>query len=140
MTWEPLPDEPDPQPVEVGLHDRLALTRTPPSGGLTVHPASSPRERHGFGFEQPVASAPTVPLSDIGVVLVPGMAFDRFGVRLGRGAGHFDRFLPDLVGTAHLVGVCAEGRVVARLPREPHDIPMTHLLTERGLYVIPPLD
>ncbi|MCP5024709.1 MAG: 5-formyltetrahydrofolate cyclo-ligase [Actinomycetia bacterium] len=136
VTWRPLPDEPDPTPVEVGLEDRLALTRTPEKGGLTVHPAYSPREEHPYGFEQPAADSPVISVEEIAVVLVPGLAFDRHGIRLGRGAGYFDRFLADLPASSHLVGVCAEARMVDRLPREPHDIPMTHLLTEAGL--IPP--
>ncbi|MCP3857056.1 MAG: 5-formyltetrahydrofolate cyclo-ligase [Actinomycetia bacterium] len=133
VTWRPLSDEPAPHPVEIGLEPRLALTRTPDSGGLTVHPADSPTEQHPYGFEQPAGGSPVVPLDDIAVVLVPGLAFDHAGIRLGRGAGYFDRFLADLADTVHLVGVCAQARVVDLLPREPHDIPMTHLLTEKGV-------
>ncbi len=133
VTWRPLADEPDPSPIEIGLGDRLALTRTPDSGGLTVHPADSPREHHRYGFEQPTADSAVVPIGEIALVLVPGLAFDRSGFRLGRGSGYFDHFLADLVGSAHLVGVCSEARVVDHLPREPHDIPMTHLLTEQGV-------
>lgn len=111
---------------------RLYTTRTPARGPLTVHPLDAPRERHRYGFEQPVESSAEADLSDIGIVLVPGLAFDREGRRLGRGKGYYDRLLAQLPGRA-LVAITLERLLVKRVPTEPHDLPMTHLATEWGV-------
>jgi 5-formyltetrahydrofolate cyclo-ligase len=120
----------------------FAVTRTPDDGqDLTVHPLDSRRERHPYGFEQPVAGAPVVPGDEIAVVLVPGLAFDRLGGRLGRGKGYYDRFLAGLDGTL-FVGITG-GYIVAELPTEDHDVVMTHLAGEFGVACSPlpePLD
>lgn len=74
-----------------------------------------------FGIMEPVGS----PMSDdevIDVVLVPGMAFDADGNRLGRGKGYYDRFLSSL-NPPHplLVGVCFDFQKVDMVPTEPTD-------------------
>jgi 5-formyltetrahydrofolate cyclo-ligase len=66
------------------------------------------------------------------VVLVPALAVDRAGVRLGRGAGFYDRSLPLAAPTARLVAVVRDDELIDRLPAEPHDVPMTHALTPNG--------
>jgi 5-formyltetrahydrofolate cyclo-ligase len=63
---------------------------------------------------------------------VPGLGFGRDGTRLGRGKGHYDRFLPGLSSTAFLCGVCFRCQVSDALPVESHDVPMDALLTESG--------
>ena len=136
----------------------FALTRTPEEGRqLTVHPLGSPTERHPYGFDQPVADAMVVPDTAIAVVLVPGLAFDRQGSRLGRGRGYYDRFLARLAalsrpqaatgaaaaaagaassGPVVFVGVTG-GYIVAELPTEPHDVPMTLLAGAFGVAPVP---
>lgn len=114
----------------------LFTTRTPARGPLTVHPFDAPRERHRYGFEQPSRGAPRADLSAIGVVLVPGLAFDRAGRRLGRGKGYYDRLLAGLPGALR-VGVTLERFLRDVVPTEPHDLAMTHLATERGVVTIP---
>jgi len=66
------------------------------------------------------------------VVLVPALAVDRFGTRLGRGAGFYDRTLPLASPDARLIAVVRDDEVLDRLPAEPHDVPMTHALTPRA--------
>ena len=134
VLYLPLPDEVDVTPVMDTVERGFAVTRTPARGPLTLHPAGAPRERHRYGFEQPVAGAPLVDPGDVGVVLVPGLAFDRDGGRLGRGGGYYDRFLPTLPTDAARVGVVLEQLVVDAVPTDPHDVPMTHLATQRGVH------
>ncbi|WP_127782128.1 5-formyltetrahydrofolate cyclo-ligase [Rhodococcus sp. X156] len=67
------------------------------------------------------------------VVLLPALAVDRAGTRLGRGAGCYDRSLPLASPSARLVAVVRAAEVVARLPREQHDIPVSAALTPAGL-------
>lgn len=65
-------------------------------------------------------------------LFVPALAVDRRGVRLGRGAGHYDRSLPRAAPEAPLVAVIRDEEVVDELPAEPHDVRMTAVLTPRG--------
>lgn len=76
--------------------------------------------------------APVAP-DRLDVVLVPGRLFDRRGIRLGRGGGHYDRLLPRLRPGVPVIGVTVDERIVDQLPAEPHDVPMTHLATESGV-------
>ena len=133
VIYLPLPDEIDVTPVMDRVSRTFAVTRTPPSGPLTLHPVDAPRERHRFGFEQPVATAPTVDPSTVAVVLAPGLAFGPVGERLGRGGGYYDRFLPTVPDGAARVGVTVSALVVYGLPTDSHDVPMTHLATETGV-------
>lgn len=90
-------------------------------------------ERHGYGFLQPPAGAAEVEPSEIDLVLVPGLVFDRSGARLGYGKGLYDRLLPHFAAGVPVVGVTTEALLVERLPVEPHDRRVSHLLTERGV-------
>jgi 5-formyltetrahydrofolate cyclo-ligase len=65
------------------------------------------------------------------VLLIPAMAVDRRGVRLGRGAGHYDRSLPKARADAALIGVIRDDELLEQLPDEPHDVRMTATLTPR---------
>lgn len=68
-------------------------------------------------------------LATVGTVLVPALAVDSHGVRLGRGAGFYDRSLPFRDPAARLIAVVRDDELVDELPSEPHDVPMTHALT-----------
>lgn len=71
------------------------------------------------------------------VVLVPALAVDRHGVRLGRGAGFYDRALPLADPAARLIAVVRDDELVDALPAEPHDVPMTDALTPgRGIVTL----
>jgi 5-formyltetrahydrofolate cyclo-ligase len=114
----------------------FAVTRTPDVGmDLTVHPVGSDHELHRFGFCQPVADSPVVPLTEIAVVLVPGLAFDMTGNRLGHGAGYYDRFLASLRRDVVRVGV-SDGFIVSALPVDAHDVAMTHLAGDMGVVAL----
>ena len=117
---------------------QLALTRTPSEGmDLAVHQFSeSQLEQHRYGFLQPTEEANPVADSDIVVVLVPGLLFDRSGGRLGHGMGYYDRFLGRLQCGANVVGVTNNVVLDEALPREEHDIVMTHLATPNGVDVV----
>lgn len=69
-------------------------------------------------------------IEELDLILVPGMAFTPEGVRIGRGAGFYDRFLAS--ASAHRIGVCFESQLVPDLPVEPHDMRMHRVLTEAG--------
>lgn len=69
----------------------------------------------------------------IDLVLVPGVAFDRGGNRLGMGAGYYDRFLTR-APQALLVGMAWSFQVVDAVPAATHDVSMHYLLTEEGIF------
>ncbi len=72
------------------------------------------------------------------LVLVPALAVDRTGVRLGRGGGHYDRTLPLATPGTPLVAIVRDDEVLAALPAQPHDVLVTAALTPaRGLIPLP---
>lgn len=87
------------------------------------------------GLREPSGAA--LPFTEVGaasVVFVPALAVDRRGVRLGRGAGFYDRTLGSVTPGTALVAVVRDSELVSALPADPHDVAMTHALTPgRGL-------
>ena len=65
------------------------------------------------------------------LVIIPGVAFDRLGGRLGYGKGYYDRFL-EKTGAFRLA-LAFDFQVLVRVPTEKHDVPMNGILTESGL-------
>ena len=134
LGYLPLPNEIDLQPLLEGPSLRWVATRTPDrEGSLTIHELGGPLVVHRYGFLQPHPSAPQVAADSVDVFLVPGLAFDLFGNRLGRGAGYFDGLLSGARQGAFTVGVVPSGLVVDQLPVEPHDVVVGYLATEEGV-------
>ena len=133
LGYAALPDEISLAAVQ--LPGELVLPRLDDDGtmGLRLDDEGR-REHHRLGMQQPPAGAPEVRPGDLTLVLVPGRVFDRAGYRLGRGGGHYDRLLPRLAPGTPVLGVTVGARIVDRLPRQPHDRPMTHLVTEEGVF------
>ncbi|MEJ2357475.1 MAG: 5-formyltetrahydrofolate cyclo-ligase [Deinococcales bacterium] len=108
-----------------------------PTPGLSLHRLhGAPLEKHPFGPLQPPAGTPAVGPEAVELALVPGLCFDVTGTRLGYGRGYFDRFLAGLPADVPRVGVTFDALVVERLPREPHDVGVTHLATESGVVAV----
>lgn len=86
-----------------------------------------------FSIPEPAGEgAPTLP-QEIDVVLVPGLAFDAGGGRLGWGRGYYDRALAQAPG-ARRVGVCLEWGLVEAVPTEAHDLAMHAVVTPHAVY------
>lgn len=113
--------------------DRRALPRLAPDGTMELGRDTGGRTRHRLGFEQPVDDAPVVHVDEVAAIVIPGRVFDRRGMRLGRGGGHYDRLLARLGPAVITIGVAPEAHIVERLPSEDHDLAMTHLATELGV-------
>lgn len=85
-----------------------------------------------FGLrEPPPPHLPPETMADAAVVLVPALAVDLRGARLGRGAGFYDRTLRLASPAAALIAVVRDEEFVDELPADPHDVPMTHAVTPR---------
>ena len=95
-------------------------------------------DRARYGLLEP--NGPRLGAAELGAadaVLVPALAVDERGVRLGRGAGHYDRSLPLADPAAQLIGVVRDAEFVAELPGEEHDIRMHAVITPgRGLVAV----
>lgn len=90
-----------------------------------------------FGLSEPRAEARTmerqIAPGDCSLFVVPGLAFDRHGNRLGYGKGFYDRLLGQVADTVPRIGYAFADQIYAKLPpTEPWDIPMNRLLTENG--------
>jgi 5-formyltetrahydrofolate cyclo-ligase len=131
-----------PQPGEVDLHpliEQLWADRTPlyfprclPGRQLCFGRADSQDDLlpDAFGIPAPPPDAPLwTPETGRTVCIVPALAFDRQGYRLGYGGGYYDRFL-SLHPTLHTLGLCRTAELLSALPRESHDRPVHTLLTE----------
>ncbi|MBU8817074.1 5-formyltetrahydrofolate cyclo-ligase [Mycolicibacterium goodii] len=86
--------------------------------------------RAEFGLREPPPPwLPPDAVGDADVILVPALAVDRSGARLGRGAGFYDRTLGLAAPSVRLVAVVRDDELLDELPAEPHDVAMTHALT-----------
>lgn len=88
------------------------------------------------GIREPMPDhCPVVGPGSIDLALVPGVAFDRIGGRLGYGAGFYDRLLAGgLADNAPLVSGAFEAQIVDRIPLDPHDVPVDLVVTETEIY------
>lgn len=72
--------------------------------------------------------------SDLQLIICPGVAFDIFGGRLGRGKSSYDRFLKELKGRVPIIGLGYDCQICREpLPFDYHDIPMDQIITESGM-------
>lgn len=90
-------------------------------------------ELGSFHIEEPIGND-TVDADDIELIVVPAVAYDRRGNRLGRGKGFYDRLLATTQATK--IGVGYEFQLVDEIPAEKHDVPMDMVITQNTTVVI----
>jgi 5-formyltetrahydrofolate cyclo-ligase len=134
LFFAPLPGEVDLWPLleESLVAGRIvALPRFDPAGqGYAVRRVQNPvREivTGQFGIREPAAGCAEILLRDLDLVLVPGIAFDLSGRRLGRGRGFYDRLLSEFRGAK--CGIAFDEQIAGEVPSEKLDIPMDFILT-----------
>ena len=84
-----------------------------------------------WGIPEPRDSCELVDPQDVDAVLVPGAAFDPKGNRCGYGGGFYDTYLPLMRPDVARVALAFEAQIVDDLPCEPHDLPVSAIVTER---------
>jgi 5-formyltetrahydrofolate cyclo-ligase len=88
-------------------------------------------------YGNPITNYPLEPLPnwmEVGIVIVPGLAFDASGNRVGYGKGHLDRYLKDRRSIK--IGVCYDYQVLDSVPQDDHDVQMDLVITdERTIHV-----
>ncbi|HEY8902549.1 MAG TPA: 5-formyltetrahydrofolate cyclo-ligase [Chthoniobacterales bacterium] len=133
LGFAPMRAEPD-WTSAVGPGWNLALPRID-SGRMTFHRVAGlgglAKGAHGV-LEPAVGEGTLVLPGEASVVLVPGMAFDRRGGRLGKGGGFYDRLLVEGLLRARRIAVCFACQVVGSVPVEPHDMEVDAIVTEDG--------
>lgn len=75
------------------------------------------------------ARFPIVPADMLGMIIVPLVAFDRTGARLGYGGGCYDRYLPMLSPACQIVGIAFDEQRVDHVPTDAHDLPLSHIVS-----------
>ena len=83
--------------------------------------------RGPYGIKEPRKKIP-LPLKELDLVIVPGVAFDKKGMRLGRGKGYYDFFLKELPKKTTTIGLAFDFQIVPRLPSLSHDMPVDRVL------------
>ena len=97
---------------------RKLMTACPYEGNAEMH-------RGKYNIPEPTTDPYT---GKIDLILVPGVAFDKQGNRLGRGGGYYDRFIKSQPHTTTLVGVAYEFQLVDKVPANRHDQKMHHVI------------
>lgn len=122
------PDALDPWPLD----KEISLPRVL-GDKLIFHQVRSRSELSpaSYGIREPATHLPSAG-SEFDLILVPGLAFDPGGGRLGRGKGFYDRFLAGARGPR--AGVCFDDQIVDQVPVEPHDLRMDFVVTPSAIY------
>ena len=103
-------------------------------GARTIRTVKDLESGH-VGILEPGPSSPEIMLNQLDFVLVPGVAYDRQGCRLGRGKGYYDRLLARVPG--HTCGTGFDWQMTPTVPREPHDVVLKSLLTPSSWKAVP---
>ena len=134
LLFAPLPDELDIWPLvgdALTANKTVALPRFDSATGryvaCRITNLASDIVTGKFGIREPAARCAVLPLNRLDLILVPGVAFDLHGRRLGRGKGYYDQLLTDVRGLT--CGVGFDEQIVAEIPVEPHDIHLNCILT-----------
>ena len=135
----PIGDEADVCPLLIGLHALEGATALPVVAERDAPlvfrrwSAGDALEAGPHGTRHPLAAAPAVTPA---IVLVPLLAFDRAGRRLGFGGGYYDRTLAMLraSGAVSAVGIAYAAQELPEIPAEPHDQPLDWVVTERDVW------
>ena len=134
LFFAPLPDELDVWPVlelSLALGTNCALpffdAEKKTYGARQIQNVAADIVVGKFGVREPAADCAEISLSRFDLVLVPGLAFDLSGNRLGRGQGFYDRLLEEASGIK--CGVSYDFQLLEKIPAEPHDAKVNFILT-----------
>ena len=114
---------------------QVVLPRIAKAGAMAFYPHSSNSAlvTNQYGIDEPTGKHPVLPAA-IDTLLVPLVAYDIIGTRLGMGGGYYDRFLANTRPDTQVIGVAFDCQASSTaLPRAEWDIPMHAVVTENGV-------
>jgi 5-formyltetrahydrofolate cyclo-ligase len=111
----------------------IACPRVEPNGHMVMAILESTTTSSGLGFREPTGKE--IEPRELDLVIVPALAIDYQGARLGRGAGYFDRYLEHYQGPT--VGLVYDAEFLPKVPSLPHDKPVSQVVTESRTVSIP---
>ena len=128
------PDTTEPIKVLLARGKRIVLPRCLPGRQMEtrLYTTEIPLIRHRYGMLEPGQAHPLVGPEEIDLALVPALAYDVRCMRMGRGGGYYDRYLPAFSGGT--VGLCRDALLQSKIPAESHDQPVDLVLTETRLF------
>ncbi|HXR47024.1 MAG TPA: 5-formyltetrahydrofolate cyclo-ligase [Candidatus Limnocylindrales bacterium] len=134
LFFAPLPDEPDVWPLLEKLLPTKKICALPAFNSATrtysarrVQNLTTDIAAGKFGIREPSASCVDIPLEKFDLILVPAVAFDWHGHRLGRGRGFYDQLLAKAHGIK--CGVAFDAQMVKEIPAETHDVRVDFIVT-----------
>ena len=131
LAFYPLPDEPDLRPLLERYYQTKRILLPVVQGDkmvIRLYEGQESLREGAFRIFEPQGQDLPLPSLQVDLVLVPGVAFDAAGHRLGRGKGYYDRFLSALPARPYLLGTCFAWQEIPHVPAEPHDVLMDAVL------------
>ncbi len=141
MAYLPIPGELNFMPLMQSWIDESRIVCTPivdwetktMKAGLLSGLGNDDLVQDQYGIRKPTKCIP-VPHDTIESIIVPGVAFTKNGIRLGRGGGYYDKFLA-AYSPPIILGVCFNEQIVDSLPAEEHDVRMTAVITPTQIHI-----
>lgn len=103
--------------------------RTVAAGDVSAAPFIAHPTRAFAATDIDSSRFPIVPAEALDVIIVPLVAFDRTGARLGYGGGCYDRYLPTLSATCQIIGIAFDEQRVEHVPTDAHDLPLPNIIS-----------
>lgn len=131
MIYYSLPDEVDTHTLVDSLlmsGKRILLPRVTGEGTMELRRYTGPSDlaQGAYNIMEPTGEV-FDNYTDIDLAVIPGVAFDKDGNRMGRGKGYYDRLLPKLANT-YKIGICLPFQLVEKIPTDEHDVRMDEVL------------
>lgn len=136
LTYMPMRREVDLTPLLTQFPEKEWVIPRIRKGGEMIFQVYNPAQLvlHPYGMLEPALQCPVITPDEIQLALVPGLAFDLNGWRLGYGGGFYDRFLCSYHGS--YAGITYQTLLKENVPHNAHDIAMQFVVTEAGIYSI----
>ena len=133
LAFYPLPDEPDLRPLLERYYQTKRILLPVVQGDkmvIRLYEGQESLREGAFRIFEPQGQDLPLPSLQVDLVLVPGVAFDAAGHRLGRGKGYYDQFFASCpqVAASYKLGIAFPFQIVGDIPTEPHDIQMDEVL------------
>lgn len=133
LAFYPLPDEPDLRPLLERYYQTKRILLPVVQGDkmvIRLYEGQESLREGAFRIFEPQGQDLPLPSLQVDLVLVPGVAFDAAGHRLGRGKGYYDQFFASCpqVAASYKLGIAFPFQIVGEIPTEPHDIQMDEVI------------